>query len=78
MFTAAPGCAKIGIDARIVLHTCTPLFTAVETGLSSNCRQQRFFPLALTRVSAIADRISNCPHTVSCPRPPPFVFDVTP
>src|SRR5215212_852327 len=35
MFTAAPDCTKIGIDTQIVRHTCAPLFTAAETGLSS-------------------------------------------
>jgi hypothetical protein len=35
MFTAAPDCTKISIDTQIVRHTCAPLFTAAETGLSS-------------------------------------------
>ena len=39
MFTAAHGCARIGIITQVVRHTCTPLLTVVENGLSSNCRQ---------------------------------------
>jgi hypothetical protein len=38
-FTPAPGCAGIGMGTRVARHTCTPLFTVVVTGLSSNCRQ---------------------------------------
>ena len=35
MFTAVPDCTEIGIAKRVVRHTCTPLFTVVETRLSS-------------------------------------------
>jgi hypothetical protein len=35
VFAAAPDCTKISIDERIVHHTCAPLFTVVQTELSS-------------------------------------------
>jgi hypothetical protein len=39
VFTAVPDCTEIGIDKGIAHHTCAPLFTVVDSGLSSNCRQ---------------------------------------
>ena len=39
MFTAVPDCTEIGMDKGIAHHICAPLFTVVEPGLSSNCRQ---------------------------------------
>jgi hypothetical protein len=59
VFTAAPECTKISMDERIVHHTCARLFTVVENGLSSNCRQSPEKAILRTLLDVVLQFLQN-------------------